>query len=443
MLYVSVKRDRLIEPYPLMKYIQIYLLCTIALYFIGPIEWKTRIPFFTFFIVLLYQLMLYLGYAYGRAQVLKKSVGRIFTAEWYVQHYSIIACIVLVTKFMRIVRVMFLYGFSDVFSLIKIALTSGSSIYTANKLAESGSQMFGGSVLSFVIALLGPITVSFIPLTVMFFRSLSRKKRIIGIAAIVVFIISSLVFGTNEGYFDSVLFLVSGLLLRKGSGVKISKRQKRWRKLLLIVGAVAVIFFFNIIMTDRNSTYYRFSQLGENTVKLDSWLISIIPDNFKVLLIWLAFYVCQGYYGMSLALISSWTPMFGMGFSSYLRSNIEGMFGVDLASNTLMAQTAQFGWKYGLNWHTAYTWFACDIWWFGVLILMFFIGKLFAKAYFDAYYNQNPVAVGLFTLLLMMMVFLPANNKVFADSSTFFAFFFYIFALFFSKKEYVNALVEG
>ena len=414
-----VNLGKLREPFPLMKYIQIYLIITILLYVLGPVDWKTRLPFLTFTVVAFYQFALWWGYDKGSKRDVVKNTSS-FTQESFVRNFWLIAFIVLIITALRIVRISQLYGFSGVVNLIETAFTSASDIYRGDKATTVGSQMYGGTLLSIAAGLVGPFAVMFVPMTIITFNKLRLSKKIMGITTIVVFALSKLVAGTNEGFFEPVLYVIIGFLLKENSN------QTNHNGIWMILGAIAVVFLFNLVMTDRNGTFYEFGQLGENRINTEKGLYQYVPDGLKVLFIWLTFYIAQGYYGMSLALTGDWTPMFGAGFSSYLRGNLQPLFNHDLAKDTLMATTNQYGWFYGVNWHTAYTWFASDVWWFGVFFIMLGMGYLLGRVFKEAYYTKNPIAVGMFALLLMFCIFIPANNKVFANSDTFFAFFTYL-----------------
>ncbi len=409
------------EPFPLMKYIQVYLIATILLYLLGPVDWNTRLPVVTFTIVLIYQVALYHGYQRGIAKEVNSSARGLFSYHSFKRYYWTFALIVFSVALLRIMRFAQLYGFSSITSLIETALTSASDIYRGDKTATSGDQMFGGTLLSILAGVVGPFSVLFIPMTVICFRELNFGKRVMGIITILTFALSKLVAGTNEGFFEPVLYLVVGFILMG------RKNKNNHNGIWLVLGAIAVIALFNFVMTDRNGTFYEFSQLGENRINLEKGVYKYVPVGLQILFIWLTFYISQGYYGMSLALTEDWNPMFGAGFSSYLRSNLQPFFNHDLATDTMMAATDQYGWLYGVNWHTAYTWFASDVWWPGVILVMFGMGYLLGVVFKTAYYKKDPVAVGLFSLLIMFCIFLPANNKVFANSDTFFAFFVYLF----------------
>lgn len=422
---VKTNLGRLREPYPIMKYIQLYLFATIGLYLLGPVDWKTRLPLLTFALVIVYQLSLYYGYKRGSSKEVYSYSGSFFSYSSFRRYYWTFAIVVLVVSSLRIIRIAQLYGFSGISSLVETAIMSASDIYRADKTATTGDQMFGGTLLSILAGVVGPFSVMFIPMSVVCFKELSLSKKLIGVLTIIVFSLSKLVAGTNEGFFEPVLYLIVGFVLRSSTRQHSTKRNRNW--IWLIVGVVAIVYLFNLVMTDRNGTFYEFGQLGENQISPNKGLINYVPEGLKILFIWLTFYITQGYYGMSLALTGDWHPMFGAGFSSYLRSNLQPLFSHDLAQDTLMYSTNPYGWIYGVNWHTAYTWFASDVWWPGVIFIMLGMGYLFGRVFKEAYYTRNPISVGLFALLVMFCIFIPANNKIFANSDTFFAFFVYLF----------------
>lgn len=420
----------------IIKYIEIYLSLTVLLYFIGPITWKTDNTFLTFLLIALYQFALYIGYKKGSINTKIIRDSKFFNVNSFVQHYTIYSIVYILINTLRAIRITQLYGFHSIEDLIFTAFTSSSSIYNAEALQSAGSQMYGGSMLSLMHMLLGPITVVFIPLTIICFNQLGRRK-LLAIASILIFIISQVIVGTNEGFAHIVIYIAVGLLLRQNrktlttAQIKIQNRKKA----LIMIGAVlGIIIAFNYVMSDRNGEYYNFSQLSVNRIDEHNWLLNIIPENLRVLLIWLTFYVCDGYYGMSLALNVDWTPMFGTGFSSYLRGNIEAITHTNLSEYTLMWTNSQ-NWPYGTVWHTAYTWFASDVSWIGVVFIMYGIGYLLAVTYKSALSQQDPISVGLFALLIFVVIFIPANNKVFSLSDTFFAFFFYLIVWIRSPKK--------
>ena len=125
---------------------------------------------------------------------------------------------------------------------------------------------------------------------------------------------------------------------------------------------------------------------------------------------------------MALALSLDWIPTWGTGFSSFIRNNLQELFNIDLIKFSYQGRAEKFGWGANRNWHTGYTWFANDVSFIGVIFLMFIIGWLLARMYKDSVENRNPFACVIFGIMLMQVLFLSCNNKIFADASTFITF---------------------
>lgn len=406
----------------IINYIELYLLSTIVLYIIGPIEWKTDNTILTFFLVFVYQWALYAGYLRAERNNRIIRCSSFFSLSFFTRKYKIFAVLYLILCILRSIRISMLYGFSSVEEMLTSAFISTSSIYNAEALQLSGSNMFGGTPLSLAHMFFGPISTVIVPFTIIQFKNLNKPLAIITIVA---FIVSQVINGTNEGFSHIVLYLGVGFLIKLQDGNQEKSGRRAFKLNITLAASVFLMLFaFNYVMSDRNGEFYDFSQMGNNTVDENNFFFKWFPG-MKALWVWVTFYVSEGYYGMSLALNNDWTPLFGAGFSSYLCGNIEAIGHVDIVPYTLMYTNSQ-GWPYGVVWHTAYTWFASDVHWIGVVFIMYGMGYLLSLVYRSAVSSRDPVSVGLLLLLLMFVVFIPMNNKLFALSDTFFAFFFYL-----------------
>ena len=426
-----IKRYR--EPFPLMFLLQLYLLGTCIFYLIGPIIWKTENNLLTFSMVLVYQLALYLGYKYAsKRSVDNARFSRIFDKEWFIRKFIPISLLVLGAKLIFIARVGSMYGYSNPFDIIFDVFQSSKALYFAEKIVTGGEEMVGGFALSVLLSVISGITFIYLPLYLIYFKELPIRKKIIGFITVIFVIFSKLLFGTNEGFFDIILCFFAWSILRN-NGIK---RNSIKLIIYFLIMLVAIILAFNYIMSERNGSFYQFQQLGENIIDEGSFWFDILPEELSTLLVWLVFYVCQGYYGMSLALEYFTIPYLGLTFSMFIYRNLNALLGLDIIDETLMSYTNQFGWYYGTNWHTAYTWFASDFTWIGVIPIMFLYGMLLYKSFLAAYYEKSPIAIGMFILLVTAIIFLPANNKIFASAEMCSAFFTYLLIWFLGKRKY-------
>ena len=106
-------------------------------------------------------------------------------------------------------------------------------------------------------------------------------------------------------------------------------------------------------------------------------------------------------------------------FWSSLCANLTGF---DVSGETYPARLEKYGIDRNVNWHTMYVWYASDLTFPGVVILMFIIGFYFAQSWLGALRGANPYAIAVFTLFLVMILYVPANNQVLSFTPTAFAF---------------------
>jgi hypothetical protein len=69
-------------------------------------------------------------------------------------------------------------------------------------------------------------------------------------------------------------------------------------------------------------------------------------------------------------------------------------------------------WHKSQFWHTTYTWFASDVSFPGVIVLLFIFGRLVAQTWLDAVVTANPFAVTFFTICCTMIYYFPTQNIV-------------------------------
>jgi len=120
-----------------------------------------------------------------------------------------------------------------------------------------------------------------------------------------------------------------------------------------------------------------------------------------------------------------------------LSSYLEQYFGlknmIDLTYPIRME--TYFGWPGMMFWPSAFAWWASDITFPGVIILMFFIGRLYCLCFKEAYLYSNPISMTLMAYLTILLVFLPDNNQIFQTRHSFVTTVVLLFVwLFYHKK---------
>jgi len=150
---------------------------------------------------------------------------------------------------------------------------------------------------------------------------------------------------------------------------------------------------------------------------------------------WISFsaYFTQGYYGMARSLEVPWTPMFGVGNSMFLVDFIsEHVYDIDPYTYQMKIEK-EFGWPSDMRWSCFYSWVANDVSFYGVILIMFVIGVLFAAMFKDAIQTDNPFAKISIFYFMLMIFFIPCNNQIGQRESTLFSFILIVLLWLLSK----------
>ena len=116
--------------------------------------------------------------------------------------------------------------------------------------------------------------------------------------------------------------------------------------------------------------------------------------------------------GMSYSLGEDFESSFGIGHSLFLQRNFAKHLGIDVNSRTFQHKITD-RWDENVNWHTAYTHFANDVGFYGVIAVMFILGISLAMTIYYLSIENNLYAKLLIPLYCIMFLYFPANNQVF------------------------------
>ena len=427
----------------LLRLIQCYILFTFLLFLIGPITWQNDNDFLLSVLMLAYLAALTMGYRFGARKKLRQSRHRLLLDVNLIKITKILIWLGIIYSVIYILR----YG--RTFSVSQIIQdTIYNLLNPADKYAETqagameNANLLGGGFLSLVVTFSGPITIPAAMLPILYFQKLPRSYKILGIFGIILQMVGGVIAGTNEGVFDIVIFVMAAILIKMKKKPLIKRRKGNWKAIILLsLLLIGLLSFFTNNIGQRTAANFAFPTIGVNKYNSDAAILNFVPLFLQPTLAYLTVYLCEGYYGMALALKLEWIPTWGTGFSSFIRNNLEELLNVDLIQYSYQGRAEIFGWGANRNWHTAYTWFANDVSFIGVILIMFIIGWLISRTYRDAVENQNPFACMLFGILLMQILFLSANNKIFASSTTFIPFWLFLFLWKFTKN--VNQIKTG
>jgi hypothetical protein len=191
---------------------------------------------------------------------------------------------------------------------------------------------------------------------------------------------------------------------------------------LLLVGSIA-FFSYNLY---RRSNFVEIDvsqyKVAQRPILLDHPTLAIIPEPLQPTYIKVVSYLGQGYYHTCLAFDLDFRTTGFLGNNPALIS-LAKAFGIDVWNDTYMHRLQSKGVdEYGV-WHSAYTWYASDVSFYGVPVLLFFLGYLFGVSWVWGRHGDFLSQI-VFIMFGNMLLFLFANNTYL--SSVFYAFMVFV-----------------
>ena len=408
----------------LMKYLVIYLCFTVFLCFFGPIHFNIRNPEIMIFLLTAYHIALLVGYKAGerkdnlRYPVLEEAK---FTTKDAIRINKVII-IGLVFDVLLLILVCGTINPVSIWNKVIEGLLSPSTRYS-NAFEETAAR--GSSIATLMVTLGMPFTIMALILGLFYFPMLSAIQKTLTITLFLIHICYCLTQGANEGIFDVAIYIgvVAFLKIQCRNVDRQKKHLKRKGKIFFIIAICILVYlalnFFTTNIIGRTQANFAFGTLGENYYDKNAPINKYIPEKLTVTLVYLTADLCEGYYVMSLATTIDWIPNFGMGFSPFIRNNLSDFLGIDLFQNSYQVRIGQqYNWGALRNFHTAYTFWANDVTYIGVIFIMLLLGYVFARCYRASVLRQSNVAIIMMPLLVTMLFYLPANNKVFVQPAS-------------------------
>lgn len=439
---MKIKNRRAYMP---MILIEIYLISSLLLYFFGPLRWKTENTSLFIFFIIAYHVAFIIGYTVivkiNKNNSYENSSNQI---EKFILKYFgvfIIICVICsLINYKNLTGSKSYIPWDIVDSTIKGLMNPGAQYYS--KFDGDG----GNKLITVIFAMFSFIYTSMIPIFVFLWKKINKEYKYIFALLIIFNIATNISIGTNKGVFDTMFMFVGcfliELLLYKGSLHKVITKNKIYI-ILSIVLILCSSFYFVVNIRSRvgndipgyinndSESKKQVSFVDEPENGKDNTLLNDAELFFRDALYIGSSYWCQGYYGMSLSVGKEFTTTYGIGNSAFLRSNFKDILGIDVTNRTYQHKITN-KWDENASWHSFYSYFANDISFYGVILLMFILGMLLAFVFKDALAG-NLIAKLLLPLFLILFIYMPANNQLFTQMQTFCAFYELICIWLFTK----------
>ena len=408
-----------------------YFSLTYLLYQFGPLEYPKVNNMKSSIFLLSYFLLFIIGY-YGSRRIGLINTEQIKNRDKELKFFLKLG--LLLSAFFSIA---FLVNFSGSLNPITI----GNNIYIGLRDPEIAylnnlNMEKKSGLITKITTLFSPITYAVVPMGIYYFKKLSLGTKVMLILVVMLDLLQFIIKGTNFGILRiTVTIIISLSVVLSFKGVNINKK-----KMITLISILLLFFIFYLLKTISSRLGY--VEIPDTYMGLlvnkDHMLFKILPMGLSIPIFIATTYLSQGYYGFSLAFNYPFTTTYGLGSGRFLISYGEKIFDIDLWNRTYQAKMDSI-WSSRVSWHTFFTWFANDVGFYGVFIIMLILGVLFGLVVADAYDNKNLIAVILLPLYVILLIFIPANNIVFDNPVLFMPFIVINFIWFITLlTRYIN-----
>jgi hypothetical protein len=396
-------------------FFSVYLTATVIFFAVGPFEFPVDNPGTLYLFLALAHVALLAGYwraAFGEPKG--------YSGKWKASRLLFWSAAVSLLLLLPTCRARTGSFLPDITNGI---LNTGDAYANAVSLSMEGGQI---PALEYLRILLGPLFAPLLPLTVFYWKVLARTTRIMAVGGIVGTVALFVGMGTNKAIADTMLLLPWMIF----AGYKAGILQLKLRRVLacVVCGAVGFVLFlefFGMAMAGRSGSPAAAGYFPATGVTADSENFSIrsLTPGPAILVMGLDIYLTSGYYALSLALHEPFVPMYGVGNSMFLYRQAARLTGdEDILQNPYPVRIEKYGWDAEGLWSSIYPWIASDVSFPGTILIVYLIGRLFALSWLDTLAGVNPFAVVLFSQLLIMLFYFPANNQLLQSGEGFTAF---------------------
>lgn len=407
---VMVRDSQAFGIYAPMNFFVVYVIFTLVLHVVGPWEYKDEVLWEVVVYISIAMLFFVLGYRSIASRFVTKIYRDEAVCEKNYRRFIGIAKAGVVAQVLFTV-LLAASDYADGRLSFEGLLNPGQAYIDALELNKDG----GGSV-SFV----GQVKTIFSPwiyfsdaFLLFNYSRLGVRWRLILVFALAFQLLhGALIKAAQKGFFDLLIVFTSvGILRVYFDRVRFVKLIKY--SLGFLFGVVAIFALFQL---SRMDAYDALDYSGVDRMRLDrdGLLFSVLGNSLGLAASLFIGYLSQGYYGLSLCLQLPFEWTYGLGNSFALTSYAEQYIGVaSVADNTYPSRMdAYFGWPAKMYWHTFFPWVASDLTFFGAIILMYLIGRGYARSFIDGVAFESPLGICVFYLLTTLMIYLPANNQL-------------------------------
>lgn len=274
------------------------------------------------------------------------------------------------------------------------------------------TNVTGTAYIEYIRILLSFFLLLLIPYLIVYWEKWSLWEKTAGAFCILLNVYLWLSLGTNKGIGDIVIVMFWSLLIRFKDSINF--RSILRFTLIFVPMAALFLFFFVSGQIDRHGgdgvkdIFYAINVEADR----DGPVMRNLPPLVQEGVIAFTSYWVQGYNGLALSFDEPFVFCYGLGNSRIAATYADKYLGTDVVNATYPARVEMItGWDSKVNWHTIFPWLASDVTFPGSIVLIGFFSYLMALSWQDSICLKNPLAISMFSQLVIMFSYITANNQ--------------------------------
>jgi hypothetical protein len=402
-------------------FFQAYLLFTLILLFQGPWPWPIPDRQQLLVYLIIAQVSILLGYAWGWLGVKKnyryadnqsKSTN-VDAGIKFLKIALLISCLLIIpTSLSRT---------GNIIPDIIDGLQNLGAAYNKNinRLKQENSYV----LVEYTRIIVSPFLISVFPLTIVYWARMPNSLRTLAVISIIFDLFFHLATGTNKGLADFIVTAPWLVILASKSGIlKVKIRMGHIFIVFSLLGLVFIKMFGETqIQREGGVGDYGVINTGQQLLYAESGSVwSGFSDSMRISYESLCRYLTSGYYALSLSMQIESPTTYGFGNSMFLTRNADMLLGTSYFETQNLPAIVQdvYGWSRLQLWHSIYPWLASDFGLYGAIIALGLFSTLLSRSWGSALITLNYKWIVVLHSMLILFYYVPANNQILQTGET-------------------------
>jgi len=255
----------------------------------------------------------------------------------------------------------------------------------------------------------------FYPVFIYYYSILRRRWKILGVIAIALNIALAVFTGVNKYIFDILMVSLTIFTLKNFLLCPPNFRNIAKYAIAFVLLSGAALYFF----AEGQSTRSGSAAIAGVNNRLDSTSEYTIDDGLLLMgYSAMTSYLTQGYRVFDFALEEQFKWTYGVGNSVFFSRQVDKLSGSSVSDESYPARVEWHGTDRHINWSTFYLWWASDVTFIGVGILMAIAGFLYRALENTLAKNVDIYVLVLYSYMTIGFFYLSANNQIFQSGES-------------------------